>query len=486
MKNCYFSRIAFLFYALLGALNPSAFGQDERASTTGDITVRSEKGVSRWRNSTGISNFNIEVRGKIEVTDDDKDIKSISNDGYLEITKTVFGSKRTIVIESQGSGRISRQYYEGRNKMEWDPHGKNWLGEILPEIVRSTTLAAEGRVDRIYAKSGSSGVLDELDELKSDYTRAHYAKLLLAKNIPSSELPRVITTIAELIGSDYYLSNVLQNNIDKFFSSQAAADAFFLASRKIGSDYYKSVVLKSALKKFPASTAQVKVILKSASEIGSDYYQSVVLTTLLEENDVQDESLLDLVNTCENISSDYYQTQVLRKVIDRRNISKNTLNAVVEALGDVSSDYYKSTVFSGMAEHCKMESDTQLRALNVVGSTVNSDYYAASVLKNFVQHQDLGDASFTALVKVAGNLNSSTYASDVLRTAAKGELSQSQLFGIIAAAEGIKSDYYLSEVLISLSPQVRSAGGDVKEAYRKAAKNINSDTYYGKTVKAID
>jgi hypothetical protein len=91
-----------------------------------------------------------------------------------------------------------------------------------------------------------------------------------------------------------------------------------------------------------------------------------------------------------------------------------------------------------------------------------------------------------ALVKVAGNLNSSTYASDVLRSAARKDLSENQLKGIITASTGIKSDHYLSEVLISLSSQVRSATSDVKELYRKAAKNINSDTYYGRAVKAID
>ena len=51
-----------------------------------------------WNHSNGMSSFNIEIRGTIELTEDDKDIKSMSSDGYLEINKTVFGSKRTLVI----------------------------------------------------------------------------------------------------------------------------------------------------------------------------------------------------------------------------------------------------------------------------------------------------------------------------------------------------------------------------------------------------
>ena len=155
------------------------------SASTGESTVRTEHKVSRWKTSTGISSFNIEVRGKIEVTDDDRDIKSLSSDGYLEITKTVFGSRRAIIIESLGGGKIKKEYYEGRTKMSWEPNGKTWLNEILPEIVRSTTLAAESRVNRIFAKEGTSGVLNELSKLEGDYTKAHYAKLLFNKNIPA-------------------------------------------------------------------------------------------------------------------------------------------------------------------------------------------------------------------------------------------------------------------------------------------------------------
>ena len=80
------------------------------ASTAQD-TYSSAKSSRMSFNLGGISNFNVESRGKIEVSDDDKDVKSISADWYLEITKTVFGSKRSIVITPQGSG-LKREYFE--------------------------------------------------------------------------------------------------------------------------------------------------------------------------------------------------------------------------------------------------------------------------------------------------------------------------------------------------------------------------------------
>src|SRR5882672_12037553 len=95
------------------SLSSPSWAQEAKASAKNG----SEKTV--WNHSNGFSNFNVEIRGKIELTDDDRDIKSISADGYLEINKTVFGSKRTLIITPQGS-LLKREYYEGRTSMPYE------------------------------------------------------------------------------------------------------------------------------------------------------------------------------------------------------------------------------------------------------------------------------------------------------------------------------------------------------------------------------
>jgi hypothetical protein len=478
-------------FIFLASLSIPGLAQDETtvsssSDKSSNISIHSSNGVQRWKTSTGVTNFNVEIRGKIEVTDDDKDIKSLSDNGYLEITKTVFGSKRAIVVESLGGGKIKKEYYEGRNKMEWEPNGKTWLGEILPELVRTTTLGAEGRLNRFYNQGGSAAAVAEITRLESDYVKAHYAKLLLEKNIPPNEMPNVVTKIASAINSDYYLSTVLQNNINKMMATPESADAFFKGTQKINSDYYKSVVLKEALKKVSASPAQIKVVLQSAAEIKSDYYLSVVLTTLLEEEGVKEESLNEVVVVSKNIPSDYYRTQVLTKALNKPGISKVMLKNTVNALADVGSDYYKTSVFNTMATRNNMDPEVQAQVVSLVGSSVESDYYASGTLKNILEHQKFSDESFKQLINVAGDLGSANYASDVLRTAARKDLSRTQLIDILNASANIDSDHYLTEVLISLSEKVKNSDNSVKDAYRAAAKKIDSETYYGRVMKAID
>ncbi|HQQ98481.1 MAG TPA: hypothetical protein PLX35_14520, partial [Cyclobacteriaceae bacterium] len=91
----------------------TTFAQDVASTTR-------KKGFHFSFGDYGIGNFNVQSRGKIEISDDDKDVKSISSDGYLEITKTVFGSRRSLVITPSGTG-LKREYYEGRSLVPFEP-----------------------------------------------------------------------------------------------------------------------------------------------------------------------------------------------------------------------------------------------------------------------------------------------------------------------------------------------------------------------------
>jgi hypothetical protein len=476
--------LTFLIFSIISLTG--AQGQETSATTERSVNISEKGNVQRWRTSNGFTDFNIECRGKIELTDDDKDIKSISDDGYLEINKTVFGSKRTIVIESLGGGKIKKEYYEGRTKKDWDTSGKEWLAEVLPDLVRSSTIGAESRVERFFRQGGATAVLNEIGQLSGDYTKAHYAKLLLDRTIPASEMPRVITSLASEISSDYYLSTLLKDSMKKLMGTRESADAFFKATERISSDYYRSVVLKEALQEYSASPEQVKIILRSASSMSSDYYLSVVLSALLEKADVKEESLSELVTVSKNIASAYYRTEVLNRALQKPGTSKQTVKNVISAVADVDSDYYKTNVLNSLAEKTTVDPDLQIQMINVLDNAVGSDYYASVSLSKILSHQKVSDESFKLLVQTASKLSSATYAAEVLQNAAKKDLSANQLLAILAVAGNINSEYYLTTVLQSLAPMVKSADQATKDAYRQAARTIRSETYYGRALRAIE
>jgi len=447
------------------------------------------KNNNTWKHTSksGLSSFNIEYKGKIEVTDDDKDIKSISPGGYLEISKTTFGSKREILVEAASGGSLRREYYEGRAKTEWEPAGRKWLAEILPEIVRSTGIAAESRVDRFFKQGGVDAVINEIGRLDGNYVVAIYGKLLLAKDgLSNNDLKKAIEGISNELDSDYYLAEILKDNASRFLKNDATADVYFEAATKIGSDYYATVVLKEALDSYKPSASSLAKIMEASKSIGSDYYQASLLTRVLELDDLDGELLAEVIETTKDVGSDYYQSQILSKALDKKGLSSSSYNSLIVAVSDVSSDYYMASVFSKLAEN-KLNEDVIIKMIDLVDEKLSSDHYASVVLSKLMQNQDLSSRSVEKIANAITGLGSSHYASSAIKSISKNDnLSKESLISIIKAISNISSDYYTASALESIAPLVKRSDESVKDAYRAAAKSINSDTYYGRAMRAID
>jgi hypothetical protein len=437
-----------------------------------------------FNRSNGISSFNVEMRGKIEVTDDDKDIKSISPDGYLEINKVTFGTKRTIVITPEGNG-LKREYYEGREKLPFEPEGRKWLSEVLPELLRTTTIAAESRVARFYKRGGTTAVLAEIMAMESDYVKAHYADVLMKMNLAVKDYPVVIDKIANSIDSDHYLTEFLERNMGKFLQDRASTDAVFAACGRMDSDHYKTQVIKEALENQNPSAEAMASILKASGDMESDHYKTEVLTSLLRKENVTDATISQMIEGTMKIESDHYRTVVLKKALSKPNLSAASFKRVVESVKEIESDHYKTEVLTDLLEN-KLNNDISA-AIVLVSENIESDHYKTIVMNSLVKRQNLDDASFRKLIEVGSNGDSDHYASQFLQTAlGVPGLTNGQLAAIITAAGNLDSDHYLTEVLVRAAPKVKMGDSSLRDAYRATAKRIESETYYGRALRAIE
>ena len=473
LNNILLSLVLILFVSISVAAR-----QDEEA------TINTKRGVYKHTHIKGFNSFKIEFKGNIEVTDDDRDIKGISRGGYIDISKTTFGSKRRILIKTS-SGGLERSYYEGRKRVAYEPSGREWLAEILPDIVRSTDIAAESRVNRFYRKGGVEGVLEEIERLDGSTIKAIYAKLLLKKDLNPNELVEAIEEIADEVSSDHYLASILQDHSQKYLQNDRTAYAFFEAIGEIGSDYYATVILKNTLKQYTPSNEEIVRILKATSNIGSDYYISAVLHQVLKNENLSGEVLDALIETAKTIGSDYYQSQILKKALDIEGVSGKNFDLIIEALAMVSSDYYMADVFQSLLNE-DLANLEQAALLRLLHEHMKSDYYLAAVLSRALDEQELGGLALEELTKTIGEISSDYYAASVIIKAAKQDIEPSMLLSLITAAERIDSDYYLSSALISMAEAVKDSDEEVRKAYIEAANNIGSETYYRRALKAIN
>lgn len=471
---------------IIGLTLQPAFSQEVSASKESNTTViHQDRGTTRWRTSNGHSDFNIEMRGRIELTEDDKDIKSISDDGYLEINKTVFGSKRSIVIEPLGGGKMKREYYEGRTKMDWEPNGRQWLGEILPDIVRNTTIAAEARVNRFFKQGGTAAVLAEIDKIDSDHVKSHYASLLMKQPVQTKDYVSIINKVAEEVSSDHYAAEFLRRNISKFMQSKEATTAVFAATRRIGSDHYKTEVIKEALRGQAASPENVRIILQAAGQMQSDHYISEVLRSLLNQNNLSDAVIAEMINTTNTIESDHYRSEILRKALQKDGLSSLSHQRVIESIKGINSDHYITEVIKDLLKN-KL-TDEHLTLLLDVTASIESDHYHSDVLRTLLTRQDLTEAQFGRVVQNAGHIGSDHYMHEVLRLALRRpDIEDNKVIAVLNTVKRLDSDHYATEVLLEAAPRVKNGSTPVRDAYRNAARGIGSETYYGRALKAIE
>lgn len=435
-----------LFLAFLLAMPINSYAQT-------NTRISNNNGKSRINISNDGKDFKIEYEGDITLSNDDKDIVAISSGGFIEIERSSFGNRRRIVIESDRNGNLIKKYYEGRTEKDFIPEGQKWLAEVLQDIVRTTTIGAEGRVDRFYNNGGANSVLSEIKMIESDYVKAAYFELLLEKNLSNSELVNTIDTAGDDIESDHYLASILTSNQKAFLSNNQTISAYIKAAKGLESDHYMTNVLKQVINDKSITDDQLDALLVISEDVSSDHYLTQILIEVMDNRELNTQNVSRIISLSKSIESDHYKTQVLKKVIEDNGLSSDAYNAFLGTINDIQSDHYITEVINTlMSKKLDASTNSLNNLLDIIASSVQSDHYAASIYKELA-NQNLTEAQLIA------TLNSLTH---------------------------IQSDHSMSQALLAFANKVKNSSERVKSAYRTATKSIGSETYYGRTIKAID
>ena len=412
----------------------------------------SKNGVRTYHVKNGQKDFRIEYEGEITLSNDDKDITAISRGGFIEIKKSSFGTKRRILIHNE-SGTLVKKYFVGWSEKPFRTEGRKWLAEVLPEILRTTTIAAKSRVNRFYRKNGASGVLSEVKKMKSDYVKSAYIKLLLEKNLSTNDLVRTIESTGNYIKSDHYVSQILKSNQKAFLKNDRTVTAYINATKNIKSDHYATGILKK----------------------------------VIEDKNISDKQLGSLLEITKGIKSDHYITQLLKSIMSNRKMNDVNMSKILVLTKGINSDHYKVTILKAALKNKNLSKKAHAQFLVTI-KDIKSDHYVSSIITEMIKNNNFNDSSINTIVKmVDDNISSSHYISTIYKKVASKKLTDSQLIMIIeSSARTIKSSHSLTSVLVALSNQVNSSSSKVKNAYKTAAKKIKSDTYYGRVMKALN
>lgn len=432
----------FLFVALCIFYNAvPSFSQQHIISRSST----SDKGWNTIKISDDDGHLEIKYTGEITLNDDETAIKNMSPDGSL-----VYKKNGTVIkVTADASSQIFYEVNGSSRKSTLDKDESALLASAIQTMI-ANGVGAKDRVERIYKKTGSRGVLTETGKLKSDYVKGIYLNYLLeTATLSGDEMTEIASNVKEIIRSDYEKGKLLSKFSEKYLANPATAKAYLAAVKSISSDYEKGKALKIILKQ-PLAAAQFSEVLQVAGSISSDYERAGVMKQILTNNKISGSQFSEVLKIIISISSDYEKANVLKKILTNSEIPASQFSEVLKATASIGSDYEK-----------------------------------ANILKYVLKNNKLPEAQFSEALDVVSSLSSDHEKSNILKQVAAGEIgNEAQWLRLISAAEKISSDYEKASVLIKLAARMQTTE-NIKSAYAKAARTISSDHEYGRTVRAV-
>lgn len=497
----------------------SATHELKAQNTSTSISV--SRGVKSITHKSGSQRLNIEYDGDIAFTDDDKAIKSISRGGYLLIKKTTFGDRREVLAEPNRDGTINYEYRVGRRRQEWGKEGQEFLANVLIEVIRTTGIGAESRVNRFYEKGGVTAVLEEAGSIRSDFVSKIYVDALLQNHdLSGKELSETAMFISRTMDSDFYIAEIFKDHGDKFLQNKQATEAFLetvgrmdsdhyistilnellredldapsirkvlTVANTMDSDHYKTQILKGVLDRRELEDEVIDMVVLSARDIDSDHYATIVLKDALDRPNLSDQAFTNLMNAVSRIDSDHYLTETFRSMLNQRDVSDKVVEAVMDRIEYMDSDHYRRLILNDLFRNQQISEQYFESLLRTVGD-MDSDHYASEILSSLLRDQQLSAELYSTVLERVSEIDSDHYKVRILKDVLRNDqLSKAHLMSLLKAADAIDSDFYKSEILQGACSAVRSINDDeVKDEFRSVARGIDSDTYYGRVARCID
>ena len=270
----------------------------------------------RWEHISSDDDTNITLALKnAQFNDDYTDVERIASDGYFRITENRAGNVQRLEITPEPDGQLKRVYSVRGETRPYDAAARKWLARLLEDSVMGSGFDAEARVQRVFKRSGVSGVLAEIARLKTDYARRVYASVLIEQgNLSGEQLAKLLSQSARAMGSDYekatLLIQVLKNNL----KDAGVRAAFFEMVGTLGSDYERGRVLAVLLKRSDLTAETLLAALKSVRAMGSDYEKANVLIRASKTEAANESVRASIIEAAHTLGSDYERGRVLTAV----------------------------------------------------------------------------------------------------------------------------------------------------------------------------
>lgn len=301
-----------------------------------EFNLEGEEQSAKW--SDGVNHTEASARGRIEFTDDDSDVRSISRGGYLRIREERGGVVRSLEVVARPDGAPQKSYAVRGQAREFDAEARAWLASVLPSVIHRTAIGADTRVERILRRGGAGSVLDEISRVETNSAKLIYLRHLLKGRLAPADLQRAARLVAREVSSDGDKARFLVESLGAYLGSEAAAASFFEAVDSIRADGDRRHVLTAVAQTRGLGRSNLVRTFESAKGLSSDGDKAGFLAEA-DPHDLADaEVAAAFFGAVDSIRSDGDRRRVLSTLLRRGQLGRENLLRALKSAARMSSD----------------------------------------------------------------------------------------------------------------------------------------------------
>lgn len=389
---------ALLFCSIILSCTSQRSGSSVSISTDRDDHGKRGKTTVTVNDDKGSISFT--VSEDVVFNENETAIEKFVDDGSLKFKKD--GVK--ITAETGEDGNIYYTFDGSAKTKNLSGDGQRFLKDAIQTMI-AYGVGAKARAERLYKKGGSSLVLTEVDQLKSDFTKSIYLDYLLsADGLSQPELLAVVKKIGTAVNSDFEKAKLLKENAPVFLSNTATSDAYLEAVKGINSDFEKANALKELLNK-PLPGDQFKQVLEATRSIGSDFEKANVLKQTLNNNNLTAEQFSAVLKTIATIGSDFEKANVLKMALERNTAAGEQFDEALQVINSINSDFEKANVLKKVTGSVT-KTEQQWTSLINATATVGSDFEKSNVLMGIAKEMPDNENLRAVYMKAAKTISS--------------------------------------------------------------------------------
>lgn len=462
--------------ALAGPAGQDSLPEDSSAAAENtSAAARGETEDFSFSRGDLLNSLSVEMRGDIRFSEDYRAIDAMTPGSYLQIEERRWLTTRRLEVSADAQGNPQYRFFMRSRSLEFDERAREWLAEILPEVIRETGVNAKAQVQELLSRGGVNAVLQEISRVdRNKVKQIYFSELLESHNLTPEEAARVIRQASRQIASSSSLNQTLCAIAEKLPADESLTVELFRGAEKISSSSQKSAAISFIARRREIGSDAAIAMAKSIRSIPSNSEAARALETMAEVCPADDAVITAYLNAAESISSSSERANALTAIIQTEGLSPQSWIEIARSAAAIPSGSEQRRVLREMANRCPGD-EAVMRAYLRSAAGIPSSHEKANALVAALGKTNLSEPVFVNIAETVSAIPSSAEQGRVLQAMAPlCPLGDAVVKAYLDAALGISSSAEQEAALLALLQREGISPGMLENISKRAGAEISS------------